>query len=81
MRRRRRQPERPWNENWRNPDLPIYTRVLEERGFGQYEKVHVTIDQNEMQDISQESMRDSGHLKWDKDASYSWGKNAKRRRR
>lgn len=79
--RRRRIPEKPWKQNWRNPDLPINTRVLEERGFSMYEKVAVEMDPYEMQGMCQESIRDSGNPEFTKDPSYNWARPGARKQR
>lgn len=72
--------------DWRDEDLPIFTRVLVETGYGMYEKRPAVLAPDEMQDMCQDSLKyanqpGSGFPDYKSDPSYSWAETARRKRR
>lgn len=72
--------------DWRDDDLPIFTRVLEETGtHGMFQKRPVVLTPDEMQDMCQVSLRaaltNPGLPTYDKDDLYFAAKNLKTKRK
>jgi hypothetical protein len=77
VRRRRRPAPRPWEHDWRNPDMLVLRTFI--NGWGRREAEYVT--PGESSDLSRDAVEQALVPKYDRDPSYHWARDAKRRRR
>lgn len=86
MNRRRLNIQAKKHLDWRDPDLPIFTRVLEQGGFGEIIKRPVVLTPDEMQDLCQDSLKEalkpySGFPDWDQDDLYNAAAQLRQKRK
>lgn len=74
-RRRRRPVRRPWEKNWRNPDMLVLRTYFTMMG----NKVTTEMTPEESSDLSAEGVT-ADLPTFDRDPSYHWAKEARRKR-
>lgn len=70
MRRRRRPEPRPWDENWRNPDMKVMRTWQEPMFFGGYRRVSKLVSAGESSELSEEALDNPDFPTWDRDKTY-----------